>query len=163
MFRNLLVLLILCISLNANVDLSSLEKQYLKKLYELNDVDYSYKNSLEITPFENDKEDTKSTLTYIYKDQQKSLIIFQKPKSMEEKVVLSIGKNKWLYSPKVSKAIRIASSSSLYGDVSVEDILKYSLKDDYKLNQIEETNNTVIFTFNGVKDGLYFSKKVIEY
>lgn len=163
MFKKLLFLFILALQLSANIELLEEQKQKLLNLYEINDVNYSYKNYIEITPFIEDKEDLKSNLIYIYKDQMKSLIIFTQPKNMEEKVVLSIDKNKWLYSPKVSKAIRIASSSSLYGDVSVEDILKYSLEKDYELKEIEGKDNITIFTFTGVKDGLYFFKKVIEY
>ncbi len=163
MFKMIFLSIFIPLSLFANINLTSEQQNILEKLYSENDIKFSYKNRLEIIPYKQGIKQIKSELLYLYYNDKKSLIIFTNPNKMKKKVILSIEKNKWLFFPKISRSIRITNKSNLYGDLVVEDILKYSLKDDYKLKNIENSSSSTILTFIANRDDVYFHKKILVY
>lgn len=84
----------------------------------------------------------------VVKNQSKLWMAFSAPAIEKGRRMLNDGDNLWMYLPRSKKLIRLPYKQSFMGsDASNRDILRISLVDDYILEQKEESESNLIFSF----------------
>lgn len=105
-------------------------------------VDYlmssgNFKCLMDITVLRPNQEERTSRIQILGKGYEKVLVRYLEPARDKGKAYLRVGEDSWFYMPNVNKSIRISGNQSMQGsDLSIDDVMKIKLTDDYSAKVI---------------------------
>ncbi len=104
----------------------------LKKIEKSQHASFSFVSKVKISSFQKKNHKSSITMEVFGLGLDKSIARYLVPQVDRGKAVLMVGKNYWLYFPKIRQAIKISPRQSLLGQAFIGDIVKPPLLKTYK-------------------------------